>query len=108
MSRLTLISRTIESDGGFKIISNFGEISDVEAVGAIQGTFIEVRELFENIPARLKFLKSEAAELTQIKTIFKALGLKNPQVQFRLKANDKQVFFLAFRIASLPTRSAYS
>ncbi len=93
VSRLTLTSRTAQAETASQIKSEFGVHSSIESVGGGFGTSVEVRDLFSNIPARLKFLKSDAAELTHIKMILKAMALANPSVQFRLQASGKNHFF---------------
>lgn len=92
VSRLTLISRTPNSQQAFQIISEFGKKSSVDPVGGSAGTSITVQDLFGNIPARLKFLKSEAAESTQIKTTLKALALAHPAVDFRVYDRSELLF----------------
>lgn len=93
VSRLTLISRTATAELASRVMSEFGVHSTVEQIGGSFGTTVEIQDLFANVPARLKFLKSDAAELTQIKIILKAMALNNPHVQFRLQANGKSQFF---------------
>jgi DNA mismatch repair protein MutL len=84
VSRLTMISRQKNSEQAYQIISEFGKKSSVDPVGGSYGTSITVQELFGNIPARLKFLKSESAEATQIKNALKALALAHPEVDLRV------------------------
>ncbi|MCF4097775.1 DNA mismatch repair endonuclease MutL [Maritalea mediterranea] len=54
------------------------------------GTVIEVRELFKNVPARLKFLKSDRAESNAITDVMKRLAMSKPHVQFILSGSDRQ------------------
>ncbi len=93
VSSLSLTSRTKESSEAFRVVSHFGELRPLEQVGGEQGTSLEIIDLFANVPARLKFMKSDAAELTQIKNVFRALALANPQVEFRLKSRGELLFF---------------
>lgn len=92
VSRLTLQSRTAGADSAYKITSEFGKLSDVEPAGGNQGTTVIVEELFANVPARLKFMKSESAESAQIKAVLKALALVNEGVEFRIRTKGKLEF----------------
>lgn len=92
VSRLELISREPQKDEAFKLVSEFGKVSPVTPSAGVVGTSLVLERLFENIPARLKFLKSEAAESTQIKIVLKALALAHPQVDFLIKQKSKLIF----------------
>ena len=89
VSRLSLQSRKQGSDDAYQVKSEFGKISAPERTGGNPGTTILIEELFTNIPARLKFLKSETAETTQIKATLRALALANEKVEFRLRTKGK-------------------
>jgi DNA mismatch repair protein MutL len=93
VSKLSLVSRVKEAQEAYRIESDFGKISEVQSVGGEFGTTIVVKDLFENIPARLKFLKSDAAEHTQIKNVVKAMGLAHPEVCFRVRGQAKLLYF---------------
>jgi DNA mismatch repair protein MutL len=58
------------------------------------GTTIVVRELFYNVPARKKFLRTEQTEYKHIESLFKTLALSHPQVAFRLIHNQKTIYQL--------------
>lgn len=91
VSELTLISRTAQQPQASQIKSIFGKKSPVDFVSADFGTRIIVENLFENVPARLKFLKSESAEHQAIKSVVKAMSLTRPQVEFSYFENDRLV-----------------
>lgn len=96
VSKLTLMSKAKKSKSGFQIKSDFGLISDVMPSSIDQGTQLTVDALFENVPARLKFLKSDSAELAQIRNVIRALSLAYPHVEFKLIENGKlDLFFKA-------------
>lgn len=96
VSKLTLMSKAKNSKSGFQIKSDFGLISDVMPSSIDQGTQLTVDALFENVPARLKFLKSDSAELAQIRNVVRALSLAYPHVEFKLIENGKlDLFFKA-------------
>ena len=89
VSRLSLQSRERGSETAFRIVSEFGKISGVEPIGGNPGTTVFVEELFGSVPARLKFLKSETAEISQIRTTLRAVALANEGVEFRLRTKGK-------------------
>jgi len=84
VSRLTLKSRSPESEEGWLVYAEGGKIRKAEACGLPVGTVLEVRDLFFNTPARKKFLRREATELGHIGDVVGRLALACPQVQFRL------------------------
>lgn len=90
---LQLISRPASQKEGSKIEVHFGKLGSVEATGSPVGTTLEIDRLFENIPARLKFLKSDTAETTQIKNTLKSIGLAHHNVTFRIRVNGALTFF---------------
>jgi len=92
VSRLSLCSHTQADDHAWKINAR----DDAEPVpdAAPQGTIIEVRELFYNVPARKKFLRTEQTEYKHIESLFKSLALSHPSVGFRLVHNQRVVYQL--------------
>lgn len=93
VAKLTLTSRKATSSVAYRMVSEFGKTLEVpEAVGGDVGTQVLVERLFENVPARLKFLKSAAAEHGQIKMVLKALALSNFQIEFRVISEGELVF----------------
>lgn len=89
VSKMTLKSFEKDERLSSQIESDFGLISQVKPSSQTQGTEVKIEELFGNVPARLKFLKSESSEITQIKNVVKALALAQPQVEFRLISNGE-------------------
>jgi DNA mismatch repair protein MutL len=89
VSRLTITSRTKNDKDAHVLRSEFGEVQPVTTGSAPLGTTLLTDGLFENVPARLKFLKSDAAESAQIKMVLKALALAHPQVQFRVRTKGE-------------------
>ena len=90
---LKLSSRRAGQDVGAGLEVQFGRVGDIVSVGCDLGTTIEVRDLFQNIPARLKFLKTDAAEGSQVKNLLKALALANPNVTLRVFHENELVYF---------------
>ncbi len=93
VSRLTLRSRVAGQEMGHQITAEYGDIGAVQPIGGAQGTTLLIEGLFENVPARLKFLKSDTGEAAAIKTQLKALALARPDVTFRVRYNDDFVFY---------------
>lgn len=95
VSKMTLQSVEKNEKKPAQIHSNFGALSAVKPSSQAAGTEIKIENLFENVPARLKFLKTEASEANQIKTVVKALALAHPEVEFKLTSNGQLQLFYA-------------
>jgi DNA mismatch repair protein MutL len=94
VSKLTLKSVQAEEKIASQIISNFGKLSQILPSSQSVGTEITIQNLFENVPARLKFLKTDSGELGQIKNVMKALALAHFNVEFKLiSSGDLQLFY---------------
>ncbi len=93
VSDLKIISQQKGRDS-FEITSHFGKISKPSVSTGVEGTTIHINDLFENVPARLKFLKTEAGELQQIKKVFRAFALSYPGVHFQLFYEDRMLLDL--------------
>ncbi|MFP3852966.1 MAG: DNA mismatch repair endonuclease MutL [Anaerolineales bacterium] len=92
VSRFELISRQSEFDSGRRLRAEGGVKASVEKVGAPVGTLVRVRELFFNVPARRKFLKTDPTERRWINEYVTRYALAYPQTRFRL-IHDGQVSF---------------
>ena len=90
VSRTILNSRTKESSFGMEISQSSGDILYVKDIGCNVGTTIEVKDLFFNVPARQKFLKSPQREAALISDILSRLALANNEISFKLLNNDKK------------------
>lgn len=91
ISNTKLISRTSDYDYGKEIYIEGGIINYLKDCGANKGTTIEVSDLFFNVPARQKFLKSSSREAALISEITGKLALSNPHIAFKLFSNGKNV-----------------
>jgi DNA mismatch repair protein MutL len=89
VSHFTLRTRARGAGSGTEIKVNAGVIASVREVGAPEGTCIEVADLFFNLPARRKFLKSDVAETTQISRLGTQLALGYPEVGFTVVSNSR-------------------
>lgn len=92
ISKLTIISRTIEDELGLKIIAEAGNIIEAEETGCKVGTTMIVENLFFNTPVRYKFLKQDATEFKFIKDFIQKTALANLNISFKLINDGKQVF----------------
>ena len=89
VSRLSITSRTASSDAGARISVDGGSASEVAPAGCPTGTVVEVRQLFFNVPARRKFLRTASTELGRIEEVLESIALCRPDVAFRLVADGK-------------------
>ncbi|GHA02265.1 DNA mismatch repair endonuclease MutL [Ignatzschineria ureiclastica] len=93
VSRLTLISREAGAEYAFKVQSKgHDEINEPMPASLPQGTRIEVFDLFFNVPARRKFLRTERTELSHIETLVKRLALIRFDISFTLIHNGRELF----------------
>ena len=81
----------INGDGGFAVSILDGEAGELIPAEPVQGTRIDVRNLFYNTPARKKFLKSQRVEFRQIVAMARRYGLAYPEVAFKLYHDDKEI-----------------
>ncbi len=91
VSRFTVTSRARGAAEGLRLAGEGGAIVQRLAVPAEPGTAIEVRDLFFNTPARLKFLKSPTTELGATLRALTQLALAHPEVQIRVAHNGRAV-----------------
>jgi DNA mismatch repair protein MutL len=91
VSHFVLRTRARGRQSGTEIRVNGGTISSVVEAAASEGTAVEVNDLFYNLPARRKFLKSDAAEAAQVSRITTQLALANPEIGFTLTSGGRTV-----------------
>ena len=84
VARLTLFSRAGDSELGAQLRVEAGQVGVVGVVGGSPGTVIRVEDLFYNVPARLKFLKSDSTEKRHIDELVTRYALAYPMVRFHL------------------------
>ena len=88
ISKLTCTTRTADFDTGTKVKCENSEVKQVETGCAI-GTIMDIKDLFYNIPARLKFLKSSNTEFSYIQELVQSIALAHPECAIELKKNGK-------------------
>ena len=93
VSRMDILTRAFEEDTGTHIVVEGGEVKAVEEVGAPIGTTVSVRDLFFNVPARLKFLKTVPTELGHIIETVTRYAFAYPEVSFRLVHERQELIF---------------
>ena len=96
VSRFTLTTRERESTSpeGSQIMVNGGTIAEVKAAGSAPGTSVEVRQLFFNLPARRKFLRTEETEAAHIQHYLTLAALAFPEVAFTFVKDGSNVWQL--------------
>ena len=96
VSRFTLTTRERDntSPEGTQIIVNGGTIAEVKAAGSATGTSTEVRQLFYNLPARRKFLRTEETEAAHIQHYLTLAALAFPEVAFTFIKDGRNVWQL--------------
>ena len=77
---------------GTRIEVEYGEIRDFREIGCPMGTTVEVRNLFSNVPARLKFIKSPRSEAAHITEYVSRMMMARPDIAFTLRNNGKTVY----------------
>ena len=91
VSRMTITTRTAESETAHRIVVDGGFVTSNKPVGAPFGTTITIEDLFYNVPARLKFLKSDTTERNQIETLISRYALAYPDIRWQLINENKTV-----------------
>ena len=102
VSRFSLTTRERESDSpeGTQVLVNGGRIVEVKAAGSATGTSVEVRQLFFNLPARRKFLRTEETEGSHIQHYLTLAALAYPEVAFTFQKDGRVVWQLAAQKSS--------
>jgi DNA mismatch repair protein MutL len=95
VSRLSLISRSVEAAHAWGVEARDGVLTAPTPASHPPGTSVEVRDLFFNVPARRKFLRSEATEFQHVVRMLERLALSRFDVGFTLAHNGKDLWTLA-------------
>lgn len=94
VSRMRMVSRSLEASSGTEIIYEGGVMQSLKPVASAPGTTVEVENLFFNTPARRKFLKSETTEARYVSRTAMALAIGRQDIAFSLKMNGRKIFSL--------------
>ena len=94
VARVSVITRQAGDEVALRIDSEGGEVSEIRESAGTYGTTIEVADLFYNIPARRRWLKSDSAEFSRIIEIMQALAASNPEIGFRLVHGSRKAIDL--------------
>ncbi|MCE2501508.1 MAG: DNA mismatch repair endonuclease MutL [Dehalococcoidia bacterium] len=90
VARVTCTTRTPDADAGARIEFRYGEAVDERNIGCPVGATVQVVELFGNVPARRRFLRSPAAETARIQEVVTRYALANPAVRFSLNVDGRE------------------
>ena len=90
VSKVNFKTRTIEDNFGYQLLLDAGVKTTFSEIGINKGTTMEVRDLFFNVPARKKFLKSSSREGSLISDIVLRIALSNHNISFKLFSNGKK------------------
>jgi len=83
VARVSLVTRLAEERSGTELVTEGGTILSVRDAGAPRGTTVTVSRLFENVPARRKFLKSERTEMSHLWEVFHGVAIPGEGISFR-------------------------
>ena len=91
VARVELITKSEDAAAGARVIIEGGRMRDVRDAAHPRGTTIIVRDLFYNVPARRKFLRSEATESFHLTNLVTHYALAHPEISFSLSNNGREV-----------------
>ncbi|WP_028303166.1 DNA mismatch repair endonuclease MutL [Oceanospirillum maris] len=96
VSRLDLVSSTLETGEGWRVIAEGRDMAtQVTPAPHLRGTSVQVKDLFFNTPARRKFMRTEKTEFSHIEETFRRLALSRPDIALSLRHNQKPVHSLS-------------
>lgn len=92
VSKVTMASKTEEDESGYQIEVIGGEMGEIIPIGATTGTYMQISDLFYNIPARKKFLRKPKLEENEITNYVARLIMANPNISFKYLADNKIIY----------------
>lgn len=95
VSRVELITKTADSKSGRKVVVESSQVLENTATGCPDGTTVTVRDLFFNVPARYKFLASDASEARKVIDFVSRIALSYPDIRFSMINGSSTVFTTA-------------
>ncbi len=105
VARITLTSRTADARHAYSVACEGGARRETQPAAHARGTTVSVADVYFNIPARRKFLRTEATEFAHCEDVFKRIALSRPDTALSLKHNARVVHHLAASDASVRVRS---
>ncbi len=105
VSRVRITSRPATQELGTQVDLRFGKVLKVHEMGASPGTSFEVTDLFGNVPARKKFLKSTRTELAHIEEVVKNYALARPELGVSFAVDGREVLRLPSRLDTPRSRA---
>ena len=100
VSRLAVVTRPLERAAATELVSEGGVINSVREAGAPPGTTVTISGLFDNVPARRKFLKSERTEAAHLREVFHGVAIPGEGISFRFRDAGGTFFYEARETAS--------
>ena len=97
VSRLEIISKTLDMDSARTIIVEENNVSDIKPAKGKNGTHIIVKNLFKNFPVRKKFLSNDRAENYYVREVIKSIAVSHPEISFNYYENTKPKLILSNR-----------
>jgi DNA mismatch repair protein MutL len=94
VSRFSLATREAGSHEGTEIVVEGGRVRDVKACGMAPGSVINVEQIFFNLPARLKFMKSAETEAGHVADVVARMAVSRPDVAFSCTSDDRELLRL--------------
>lgn len=95
VAKVEVLTKTAEGQYGVRYVIEGGEEKEYEKAGCPDGTTIIIRDVFFNVPARLKFLKKDVSEGNAIASIIDKIALSHPEIAFKFIRDNKQEFITA-------------
>jgi DNA mismatch repair protein MutL len=95
VARVELISRVEDAAAATRVVIEGGRMRDVKDAAHPRGTTLSVRDLFFNVPARRKFLRSEATETFHLTNLVTHYALAHPEISFSLTNNGREILRVA-------------
>ncbi len=105
VSRLRLLTRTAQAEHAVEVQAEGGSRSSLRPAAHVVGTTVEVRDLFFNVPARRKFVRSDATEAGHIARLVERLALSRPDIGFRLRNADRVLIDAPAAASSAPVEA---
>ena len=95
VARVELVTQTADEAEGTRVLVEGGRMRDVQPAAHPRGTTVTMRDLFFNVPARRKFLRSEATESFHLTNLVTHYALAHPEIEFRLTNNGREALAAA-------------